>query len=224
MVKVLSWPANLQGTWWLFPVMLVLSCTAMGLGLERAEIVKGFYASPYVMIVAWSALRCGRRGGLLAAILASLVWNWLFVKPLGFHWPANEELMAYLSMFGASWVVGGYTPKNDAPKQSRYSGALPFVRTRKRDDDPCQFWDVDMTGVWSFDAKVGQEYARIYIERCKWYGAPALSWIVRDMIRSGTYSGVEAGFIGGVASQLPARQRISMPLSTHDDTDDLHLD
>lgn len=225
MVRVFAFPIVLQGTWWLFPIAMVLACTGIGLCLEKFQIVRGYYASPYVMIVAWSALRAGRMGGLLAAALSGLIWNVVFVTPSGIHWPTNEELLAYLSMVGAAWIVGGYRPHSGERVVLRYAGSLPFVRSARANDDQKErcFWDVLPTGSWSFDTSVGEEYARIYLERCKTYGAPALGWVVRDMIRSGSYTGIEAGFVGGLAAALPIRQRVSMPVvcdanSTDDDT------
>lgn len=220
MTRILGLNIALRGTWWLFPLAIVLACTGVGLVLERTGVVARWYASPYVVVVAWAALRSGRRGGLLAAALSSLIWNIAFVPPFGvFVWPTTDEIVVYISMFAVAGIIGSYhRPDVQQVATGRYRGTLPFVKSEPRDGH--KFWDVTRSGDWALDCVVGSEYARIYVERRSEMHAPLLGWIVRDMIKVGVYSGVEAGFIGGLAAYIPARQRIGMPLVAHDNADD----
>lgn len=199
--------------WWTFPVGVVSVFTAVGLILERVGIVKGFYASPFVLAVVLASLRSGRTGGYLGALLSAVAFNFVFVHPqFSFTIPSTEEWLAYGSMFGAAYVVGGI--RHTPPQQTdidRYSGGLPFVRDNDTDSkDRRVFWDVESSGVWLDDCTVGHQYGQIFMARRMRYGAPILSWIVRDMIRAGRYTGVEAGFVSAVASSMPQASRITL--------------
>lgn len=204
--------------WWGFPVGIVAMFATVGLALEQFGIVKAFYASPFVLAVVVSTSRSGRRGGYLASVLSTAVFNLVFVRPVtAFTIPTPEELLAYLSMLGAAYVVGGimHTPAPPADVDS-YSGTLPFVRDNNNDTESHRsFWDVAQSGDWLDDCTVGHQYARIYMARRQRYGAPILSWIVRDMIRAGRYTGIEAGFISAITMHLPRRATMTLIPNNH---------
>jgi len=222
MVRIFNLNIALHAAWWFYPAALVMACTGVGVCVEKIGLVKSFYASPFVLVVAMAALRSGKRGGFLAATLAMLVFNFVFVHPAwSFTWPSNEELLAYISMFLAAFFVGGVNQTQPSDSLTRFTGSLPFVRHKRRNEDDDQrkcFWDVERTGHWIRDCEVGHEYGRIYLERRKRFGAPLLGWIVRDMIAAGQYTGVEAGFMGVMAQQLPARQTLGLALVSDKDT------
>jgi hypothetical protein len=69
-----------------------------------------------------------------------------------------------------------------------------LIRTGKR------FWTVTPSGNWIEDCKLGEEYARLYLERINTGSStPLMCWIVADMIKAGRYTGVECGFIQAVS-------------------------
>ena len=224
MVRIFNLNIALHAQWWFYPAALVMACTGVGIVTEKIGLVKSFYASPFVLVVAMASLRSGRRGGLLAAFMSMIIFNFVFVHPSWeFTIPTNEELLAYISMFLAAYYIGGFQVPQTTNTLARFAGSLPFVRNRKRDETdeaPRCFWDVTASGRWVADCEVGHEYARIYIERRKRFGAPLLGWIVRDMIAAGQYSGVEAGFMGGIARQLPSRQTMPLVLVSDEHADD----
>jgi hypothetical protein len=188
-------------------IACVVGMSLVGFALERFGFVRGFYASPYVALVTAITLRLGRIPGYVAAIASALAFNFVFAAPsptlrMAFSLPGNEELLAYASMLAVVYFVSATIPPRTPERNSgRYTGPLPFVREDEDDDGPRRnFWSVISTGEWSSDNDVGQEYGRIYIDRIRLGAAPLLCWIVRDMIRAGRYSGVEAGFMSAVSA------------------------
>lgn len=78
-----------------------------------------------------------------------------------------------------------------------------MIRERKRNKLPFvsaeSCWGVVATGDWETDSGLGAEYARLYVRAMRDAGrGPLLSWIVRDMMRSGTWTGIEAAFLSTV--------------------------
>lgn len=211
--------------WLCAPLVIVAVIVAIGAFAERVGIVRGWYASPFVLGVVYATLRNGTASGYIAAIVSMLAFNFWFVAPVfAFSWPTNEEWMAYASMFGAVIVIDRMRPiQQQVTKAEPYKGRLPFVRERDKERDRRIFWDVQPSGRWLEDCMVGREYGRLYLERVKSYGAPVLSWIVCDMIRAGRYTGVEAGFVGAIAASLPARA-VTQILVSNDNADDLESD
>ena len=127
MVAYLRW-SLIAGSYerWFYPVAAVVLCTALGLAAERLAIVKGFYASPYMLVVALVAVKYGRHSAYVAAALSALAFDLVFVTPRWvLVWPTNEEWMAYASMALAAHVVGGYRPQAPAqPRRDTYNGDL----------------------------------------------------------------------------------------------------
>ena len=119
----------------------------------------------------------------------------------------------------AAHVVGGYRPQAPAqPRRDTYNGDLPFVRNQNdRNAGKRIFWFVQSGGAWIEDCRVGHEYGRIFLDRRQRFGAPLLTWIIRDMIRAGRFSGVEAGFLGVIAGALPRTETTSILLSVSND-------
>ena len=207
MVQVMRWRSLTHYRWVYIPIAAVFAYAIAGHVLLSLKLMSDVYASPLVLIVVLVAMRVGRVGGYIGAVASALTYNYWFVGLLhaGFVYPMAPELTAYAAMFIGAHIIGG---RADAPPHQegsgRYAGSLPFVRD-KDDSTKRDFWAVNANGIWSDDCTVGHEYGRIYLARCTHYGAPALAWIVRDMIRAGRYTGVEAGFSGALANALPRR-------------------
>lgn len=70
---------------------------------------------------------------------------------------------------------------------------LPFMYDRS-----C--WHVEPTFDWAADCGVGSDYAILYIDLARSEFAPPLCWIVRDMIRVGQWTGIEAGFLSTIGA------------------------
>jgi hypothetical protein len=93
-----------------------------------------------------------------------------------------------------------HNPAVAAATRAHPAPRLPFVLTRRGpgscDSRYKSLWHVTPSGVWHQDCKLGEEYARIYLEQ-EQAGklVPLLGWIVRDMIAAGRYTGIEAAFI-----------------------------
>lgn len=69
---------------------------------------------------------------------------------------------------------------------------LPFVGDKR-------FWSVAASGDWCEDSRKGAEYARLYVAHIRATGrGPLLSWIVKDMIKAGSWTGIEAAFLAAV--------------------------
>jgi hypothetical protein len=192
-----------------FPIGCVALTVGIGLGMEWSGLVRNWYASPFVLAVTIAALNTGRSGGYLAACLSTLVFNFVFVRPMGFSVPTPDEAVAYVTMFAAAYVAG----RNRIPPESaaeRYTGALPFVRKKKSEDrsESC-WWDVLPTGRWIDDTMVGHEYGRIYISTLIRTSTPPLSWVVRDMVKNGKYTGIEAGFCGAIRNALVGKDPLT---------------
>jgi len=191
---------------------MLAGCTIVGLAAEAMGLIKAFYASPYVAVTAGIALHSGRRAGYAAAGVSAALFNLMFVAPRwAFTVPTPEEMTAYLSMFAVAYLVGSRS--QPAPLKSRYAGTLPFVSTDRHSS-----WDVGATRRgWSDDCDLGREYGRIYLERLSQPGAPLIGWIVRDMTRTGSYSGVEAGFMSAIATELERSRTYQHASDCHSD-------
>lgn len=173
------------------PVMSVVALTVVGLALEEMGAVKGFYASPYVLLAAVISNRVCILSGLLAATLGALAFNMEFVQPRNaFTVPTMEELLAYLSMLVAAVVVARRVPAKPAEKTVKAGDALPFV-----DQSVANFWSVKSSGVWGDDTEVGEAYGRMFVaETASGRCSIPLAWVIRSMVKRGEYTGVEAGF------------------------------
>lgn len=75
---------------------------------------------------------------------------------------------------------------------------LPFVKDRK--GKPRSFWHVAPTGRYAEDCIIGRYYAleAVAYMRLKSF-PPLLGWIARDMPRADDFTGVEIGFMHGIA-------------------------
>lgn len=69
---------------------------------------------------------------------------------------------------------------------------LPFVSGK------C-FWRVKASGDWLKDSQKGAEYARCYVACTRTTGrGPLLSWIVKDMLKANSWTGIEAAFLASI--------------------------
>lgn len=165
------------------------------------------YMSPYVAAAGLVAHRVCIRAGLIVCFLTMPIFNFCFSdQSIGFNWPKGGELAGYISMFV---LVLGLAPRvkaideDDMPK-SKSGTPLPFV---SKNDKPngshgaASFWTVDPTGEWAYDCRVGAEYFRLWFDLVQKQepDRPLLCWIIRDMVRSSRFTGVEAGFIQSLA-------------------------
>lgn len=172
----------------------------IGAALIHAGLIKSFYSSPYVLICAVIANRVCIRSGIAAAVLSILVHEYVFAAP---YWeiniPTHEQALAYVSCFAAAWCVARRRPEAPPAVPPAPPTAMPFM-VKPTTDTATKWWSVEPTNDWNEDADVGAEYARIYLEAAKRSLIPPLGWIVRDMIRTGRWSGIEAGFCNTVGA------------------------
>lgn len=193
----------------LVAVLLITSISTISVMIKHVGLVQNAYAAPYVAAIAFIGLNIGRKAGYIAAAVSSLCYNFFCVAPhFAFSLPSLDEMQAHIAMFITAVLVGQRPRETSAGDVTAYSGALPFVGATPtpKAGSMRSFWCVgEPTGRWERDAHLGAEYARIYLERRQRPGCPPLAWIVRDMIRAGRYSGIEAGFLGALLP--PARTR-----------------
>ena len=193
------------------PIASVAAMTLIGAILEATEIVRGFYASPYVLVAGIIANRVCVVAGLFAAALGAAAFNLFFVTPrYQFTWPTMEEWLAYASMAAVAYFVARRV--SVAPERARIAegSKMPFI-----DDTNVQrsFWAIKASGTWADDAEVGQAYGSIYVREVQaGRTAVQLGWIIDGMIEKGEYTGVEAGF----ASEIQ-REITNKPLVPHHD-------
>ncbi len=212
------------------PVVSVSVLTAIVSLLTNLPVLERGCFFLYVGLAAALAARFGRLAALVATAAAIPQINHLVIPPVGFQVPSLAELAAYAAMV---WVTFAVTPHDETcgapPRGREYDAgtALPFTR---RDRNPSgeaaslhgkgvRFWVVEPTGQWAADVVVGEEYARLFLNRVQAKERrPLLGWIVRDMIAAGRYSGIEAGFLSGVTVPPPSL------LIAQDNADDHGID
>jgi hypothetical protein len=76
---------------------------------------------------------------------------------------------------------------------------LPFMGKKPNGRTLC--WKVEPTGDWLADNEIGEQYARMLL-KLRTSRRPLLCLIVRDMIATGRYTGIEAGFLGTLGHNL----------------------
>lgn len=79
------------------------------------------------------------------------------------------------------------------------TSCLPFVQfgyDLEGDRRTSSFWNVRASHVWAVDDQIGREYGRLFLNarQARVPGTPPLSMIMRDMVKAGRWTGVEAGF------------------------------
>lgn len=208
----------------LVPLIVLSLAVVLGYGLISIGLVKSVYSSPFVALCALVANRVCLRAGLLTALGSMLGHEFFFASPYWeLNWPSAEQALAYSANFAAAYLVARRVPLPPAPKSTTPgAGILPFVAQTTAPDK--SFWVVDSAGQdWTEDCQVGSEYARMYLER----GADQtpLIWIIRDMVKAGRWTGVEAGFCSVVGRAALSRRRDQPPPSVpHDDANKLDAD
>jgi len=209
-VSVLFYPPAMVGVFSLLGEILLWSGT-----------LNGWYSSGYVVLVALCANRICLRSGLLCAVLAVMVHVYVFVHPRWlFVMPPLEQVVAYASMIAAAVLLARRAPSNIEINDGLARGStLPFIDKSPSSSANGRYWHVpEGTGDWQEDSQLGSEYGRIYVEQWASKGTgPLFPWIVRDMVRSGRWSGIEAGFTG-VVGRLALR-RINRDLSPERERD-----
>lgn len=209
------------------PIAAMALAVLAGQMILAMGLVKSIYASPFVALCALVSNRVCLRAGLLTAFLSMVGHEFFFSAPYwSLNMPTPEQTLAYLANFLAAFAVARRYPlPPERPAKPASDQILPFVDTHKGPDNKT-FWFVQGGGDWSEDCDVGAEYARIYMDQRIVQGpCPALAWIVRDMARSGRWTGVEVGFLSSVeaaAAKGHALRRTNLAVGD-DDADDLDM-
>lgn len=210
------------------PFMAMAVAIAAGQTILALGLVKSIYASPFVALCALVSNRVCLRSGLITAFLAMIGHEFFFSAPYwSLDWPSPEQGLSYVANFLAAFAVARRYPETpERPITPPADQILPFVDSHKPPNDK-SFWLVQGGGDWFEDTDVGREYARLYMnQRVEKKAAPTLAWVVRDMLHSGRWTGVEAGFLDAVEAAAISGYRLRRPdlvLSDYD-PNDLNLD
>lgn len=207
------------------PTVVTATMTGVTVMMLWVGVVKDGYFSPYVAAIAVVAARVCVRAGLLAAILSILMWDFFVVPPvLTFALPSGSEVTAWLAAFAAGVLVAPRLSKDD-DRPVRDAGpsstGLPFV-TRKPTRNGADHtrmtscWDVQRSGDYSADDHYGRELGRLWVDRVQAgvEGVPPLSFIVLDMLESGEFTGVEAGFANAIERAVASGQELAFNVLT----------
>lgn len=82
---------------------------------------------------------------------------------------------------------------------------LPFYC---KNNKPVAFWCVDPTGDYEKDCVLGQTYANAALDFIiNTDFNPLLGWIVRDMITTNNFGGIEAGFFSVISMHAASDKR-----------------
>jgi hypothetical protein len=78
---------------------------------------------------------------------------------------------------------------------------FPFVG---KIDDKVVFWLVEPSGTWLADCELGERYARMFIKLITSgrTSVALLGWVVKGMISTGRFTGIECGFMGAIGKRL----------------------
>jgi hypothetical protein len=209
------WPKVDWQTIIAYPVLFVTLLTAMGITLLHLKLISNLNLSLYVAVVAFISNRVCAKSGLIAAALSVLQYEWCFADGVWrLNTPLPEQAFTYVSMCGAVYLVGRHTPPWQPPNvRDQTAEPLPFTSISKSDQSETRScWDVRASGLWGDDSKLGLGYGLIYVERLRSPApAPLLGHIVKDMMRRGKFSGIEAGFLSMVSlaasGNYPKRRR-----------------
>ena len=189
---------------------------ATGVGLAVNQFTDHqWYAAPFVCLVGVIANRLGMRSALLASVLSAVALDYLFL-PERLSW--GTRAIGYVSMLAAAVLIARPRPPSgtrvyDNGPNLPFTGRNPNGNGGGLHSKGWVYWDVRPSGKWAEDCRVGSEYFRIWLARAtsaEHY--PMLSWVLHDMIRSGRWSGVEAGFASGLER---AATRLPLPASPH---------
>lgn len=213
---------------------ILIPFVAMGLAILAGQViiavgvVKSIYASPFVALCALVSNRVCLRSGLITAFLAMIGHEYFFSAPyMSLDWPSPEQGLAYVANFLVAFAVARRYPEApERPITPPSDQILPFVDTHKPPDSK-SFWLVQGGGDWFEDTDVGREYARLYMDqRAEKKSAPTLTWVVRDMLRSGRWTGVEAGFLDSIEAAAICGHKLRRPdlILSNYDADDLDMD
>lgn len=184
------------------PLAGTIALVAAGKLAIAASIVTAVYAAPFVVMAAFMSNRVCMRAGLLSALFGMMAHEFFFSAPYDqLNMPTAEQSIAYVSGFVVAWLVARRTTL-PAQKSASVGSAIqfPFAASEGAAHER-KFWLVAPSDNWSEDCDLGAEYARIYLDRLRSQSlCPPLGWIVRDMIAGGTFTGIEAGFLGAVTT------------------------
>lgn len=182
------------------PVVAMAVAILAGQMILAVGLTKSIYSSPFVALCALVSNRVCLRAGLLTALLSMLGHEFFFSAPYWhLDWPNPEQSLAYAANFLAAVAVARRCPlPPERPAAPPSDQILPFVDTPAAPHGK-NFWFVQGGGDFLEDCDVGGEYARLYMDQRIVPGpCPALAWIVRDMARSGRWTGVEVGFLSSI--------------------------
>ena len=110
-----------------------------------------------------------------------------------------------------AWRVNGWVKYVLGEEIERHNGARglatddQFLRAVQAANALPVFWTAAPNGEWAQDVKQGQALGAAYLAALNDGTAPPLGWVLRDMIRQGQYTGVEAGFAYAIAAAVQLR-------------------
>lgn len=207
-----------------YPIAFVGGIAGLGLALVEMAWVAWWGVAPFLVAVTYCASRICVRAGFLGAALAIAAHWFLFAAPRwSFAAPSSENVIGYVAMVVAVLLFAAPRPDATLGDEEVPPGRpLPFVKPHNgngkingtHSSGPnCRFWSVPpATGAWREDNALGAEYGRIYVQA--WLRdetGPILPWIVRDMVRSGQWSGIESGFLGVIGRAALRRGYVGLP-------------
>ncbi len=190
------------------PILGVLVGLVLCLFLTDA---RGPISFPLIVAVGAVANRVCVRSGLIAATLAALAFNFFMAPPVyEFSIPTWRQLVLFGCMYALAFIVAPRRPRSGCAQVYDRNDDLPFTSRsspngkdglhRGVHDNGLVYWDVRPTGDWRQDCEIGIAYARMYIDRAvRGEPRPLLCWVIRDMVRTGRFGGVETGFAQGLA-------------------------
>lgn len=220
------------------PIALITALHVAGELFNASGLVQGWYLTIYGCAVLVMANRICIRAALIGASFTIPTYNFLYMgQRFAFDAPIGSEIVAYISMVAAAFLVAPRNRNKAPPKIFDGAADLPFTsdaRTKKggfEEDTESglhssgrRFWDVRPTGEWSYDCAVGEEYARIYVERYLHNEPrPPLAWIIADMVANGRFGGTETGFVSGLVRSYGHTVRALRPRSTQNDPNNAGL-
>jgi hypothetical protein len=155
------------------------------------------------LVVIWSALRFGLWPGIWAAVSAAAANDFLLIPPrytLSVGLPTTIITAAFL--ISVIYLA--------AQRQARALVVVP------------RFWNEQETGNYWKDCAHGerraQEFMRVLRARQEGF---MMGLMVRDMIRSGRFGGIEVGFFHRISATLQGRDLLRLVPTADHDTEDL---
>lgn len=186
-----------------YPLIWLGLLTATNQAAAYVGLMRGtYYLGLYIALVAVVAHTRERSVAAIIAALSAVICAF----KVDFTCPAvaSYELTGIAGMAIVAYRIKACLPHPEEPLARRSLGSLKLPFTSTRADGTVCLWSVDSSGNRIEDERVGEEIARIVLERIrlrKW--CPEMSWIIKEMIDRGPerWSGIEVGFIQRMAQE-----------------------